>query len=144
VFDGLEGFVGAVEGEYLHVVGLDADLSGELEEVGCVLAGHVGDAADLAFAPEELVIVKGGHLVEMDGVDGDDTAFAEAGECVDDDCTAGSEGDGAVKLNGRLVVLRASPDCAESGRLSAMGLAPGGDIDFAVPMAEDGDCKRCG
>jgi hypothetical protein len=74
----------------------DADFRGQLEEVCCVFAGHVGYAADLAFAPEELVVVEGGHLVEVDGVDGDDAAFAKAGEGAEDDGSAGGEGDGAV------------------------------------------------
>ncbi len=101
-----------VEGEDLDL-GLDADFAGELEEVACVLAGHVGDAADLALAPEERVVVECGHLVEVDGVDGDDAAFAKAGERADDDGSAGSEGDGAVELDGRLVVFGADPGRAE-------------------------------
>jgi hypothetical protein len=112
VLDGLESFVGVVEGEDLDL-GLDADFAGELEEVEGVLAGRVGDAADLPFAPEERVIVEGGHMVEVDGVDGDDAAFAEAGEGADDDGAAWGEGDGAVKLDGRLVGFGADPVCAE-------------------------------
>jgi len=114
VLDGLESFVGVVEGEDLDL-GLDADFAGEFEEVEGVLAGRVGDAADLAFAPEERVIVEGGHMVEVDGVDGDDAAFAEAGEGADDDGAGGGEGDGAVKLDWRLVGFGADPVCAEGG-----------------------------
>src|ERR1700722_8286118 len=91
VFYGLQGFVGLVEGEGLDL-GFDVDFGGQLEVVAGVLAGHVGDAANLAFAPEELVVVEGGYLVEVDGVDGDDTAFAKAGESAKDDGSAGSEG----------------------------------------------------
>ncbi|WP_433970147.1 hypothetical protein [Tunturiibacter gelidiferens] len=109
-----------------------------------ILASHVGDAADLAFAPEELVVVEGGHLVEVDGVDGDDAAFAEAGKCADDDSTAGREGDGAVERDGRLVVFGADPLCARSSRLRAVGFAAGGDVDLAVPAAQDADGKRGG
>src|SRR5271154_304533 len=126
VFDGVEGVVGLVEGEDLDL-GFDTDLAGELEEVAGVGASHVGDAANLAFAPEELVVVEGWHLVEVDGVDGDDAAFAEAGECADDDSTAGGEGDGAVEFDGRLVVFGADPFCAEGCGLVAMGFATSGD-----------------
>src|ERR1700679_2289937 len=77
VLDGLEGFVGLVEGEYLDL-GFDIDFGSELEVVAGVGAGHVGDAADLALAPEEGVVVEGGHLVEVDGVDGEDASFAKA------------------------------------------------------------------
>jgi hypothetical protein len=138
VFDGVEGFVGVVEGEELDLR-LDADLAGELEEVASVLAGHVGDAADLTFAPEELVVVEGGHLVEVDGVDGDDAPFAEAGESAEDDGSAGGEGDGAIELDRRLVVFGADPLCAESDCAIAMGFAASGDVDLAFPAVEDGD-----
>ena len=138
VFYGVESFVGLVEGEDLDL-GLDVDFGGELEVVGGVLAGHVGDAANLAFAPEELVVVEGGHLVEMDGVDGDDAAFAKAREGVDDDGSAGSEGDGAIELDRRLVVFGADPLCSEGFGLLAVIFATGGDEDLAVPVAEDGD-----
>jgi hypothetical protein len=123
---------------------VDADFGGDLEEVAGVLAGHVGNAADLAFAPEELVVVEGGHLVEVDGVDGDDAAFAEAGERADDDSTAGREGDGAIECDGRFVVFCADPLGARSSRLGAVGFAAGGDVDLAVPVAQDVDGERGG
>jgi hypothetical protein len=138
VLDGLEGFIGVVEGEDLDL-GLDADFGGELEEVGGVLTGHVGDAADLAFAPEEFVVVEGGHLVEVDGVDGDDASFAETREGAEDDRSAGGEGDGAVELDGRLVVFGADPSGSEGGGLLTMVFAAGGDVDLAVPVTEDFD-----
>ena len=103
-----------VQGEGLDL-GLDSDLGGELEEVAGILAGHVGYAADLALAPEELVVVEGGHLVEVDGVDGDDAAFSQAGEGADDDDAAGGEGDGAVEVDGGLVVFGAYPCGADGG-----------------------------
>jgi hypothetical protein len=115
-----------------------------LEVVAGVLAGHVGYAANLAFAPEEFVVVEGGHLVEVDGVDGEDAAFAEGGESTEDDGSAGSEGDGAVELDGRLVVFGADPFCSEGFGLFAVRLAAGGDEDVAVPVAEDFDGLRGG
>ena len=56
-----------------------------------------------------------------------------------DDGSAGREGDGAVELNGGLVVFGADPFGSGCGGLIAMGLAAGGDEDVAVPVAEDGD-----
>ena len=120
-------------------LGFDIDFGGELEVVAGVVAGHVGYAADLALAPEEGVVVEGGHLVEVDGVDGDDASFAEAGEGGEDDGSAGGEGDGAVELDGWLVVFGADPFCPGGGCLVAVGLAAGGDEDVAVPVTEDGD-----
>jgi hypothetical protein len=101
VFYSLQGFVGAVERVGLDSR-LDADLACELEKVECVLPSHVGDAANLAFAPEKLVIVEGGHLIEVDCVDGEDAAFAKAGQCADNDGSAGREGNGAIKIDGGL------------------------------------------
>jgi len=139
----LQGFVGVVEGKDLGLR-FDAEPGCAFEIVASVLAGHVGYAADLAFAPEEGVVVEGGHLVEVDGVDGDDASFAKAGKSADDDGSAGGEGDGAVKLNRRLVVFGADPLCAELGGLVAMVLAAGRDVDLAVPVAEDLDGLRGG
>ncbi len=75
---------------------MQGDFAGDAEEVAGVLAGHVGYAADLAFAPEEAVVVELGDAVEVDGVDGYDASFAEAGEGGDDYVAAGGEGYGAV------------------------------------------------
>src|SRR5258707_3212540 len=104
-----------------------------MEVVAGVLAGHVGYAANLAFAPKEFVVVEGGHLVEVDGVDGDDAAFAKAPEGAEDDGSAGSEGDGAVELDGGLVVFCAYPGGAEFRGLLPMGFPAGGDEDTTFP-----------
>lgn len=80
----------------------------------------------------------------MDGVDGDDAAFAKACEGAEDDGSAGSEGDGAVELDGWLVVFCAYPFCSEGFGLLAVVFAAGGDEDVAVPVAEDFDGLRGG
>ena len=126
-------------------LGSDADLGGEGEEVAGVVAGHVGCGADLALAPEEGVVVEGGHLVEVDGVDGEDAAFAEVDKGGDDDCSAGCEGDGAVELDGGACRFRWPTQVAPSGGGEvAVGFAAGGDVDLAVPGAEDVDGERGG
>ena len=84
LLDGFKGAVGVVEREGLHG-GAEVEVAGECEEVARVLARHVGDAAELALTPEQAIVVEGGHLVEMNGVDGDDAAFAQSGERADDD-----------------------------------------------------------
>ncbi len=111
----------------------------KLEIVSGIVAGHVGYGADLALAPKEGVVVEGGHLVEVNGVDGDDASFAEAAEGGEDDGSAGSEGDGSIERDGWLVVFGATQGCSGGGGLLAMGFAAGGDEDFAVPVAEDLD-----
>ena len=104
-----------------------------------VLAGHVRNTTDLAFAPEKLVIVEGGHLVQVDRVDGDDAALAEAGKGADHDRPAGSEGDRAIEFDGRVVVFSSDPGCAGGDGLITVGFAASGDIDLALPVTEDVD-----
>src|SRR5690242_12215624 len=94
---------------------MKVELKSNLEEVVGVGARHVGDGADLALAPEERVVVEGGDLIEVDGVDGDDAAFAQSRERADDDLAGGSEGDGAVELDGWAGVFVADPFGAECG-----------------------------
>jgi len=115
-----------------------------LEKITGVLAGHVGYAADLALAPEQLVVVEGGHLIEMNCIDGDHAAFSQAGECADDHFSAGSEGDGAVELDGWFRIFVAHPGCAESSGASAMGFTPGDDVDLAFPGLQYGNREAGG
>ena len=137
VADSLEGLVGVSEGEGLEG-GREADIVCDLEEVVGVLPGHVGDAADLAFLPEERVVVEGGHLIEMDGVDGEDTAFVEGLECGQDDAADGGEGDGGVEADGREIEGVSDPGGTECGGLLLVAEATGGDVDLAVPGLQDG------
>jgi len=101
VLDGFESAVGVGEREGLDS-GTEIKVVSEGKKVARVLARHVSDTAQLALAQEQAVVVEGGHLVEVNGVDGDDSALAQSGECADDHLAAGSEGDGAVELDGRL------------------------------------------
>ena len=80
----------------------------------------------------------------MDGVDGDDSAFAKAPESGEDYGSAGGEGDGAVESDGRLVVFFADPECACRSGLLAVVFAAGGDEDLAVPVTEDLNGLACG
>ena len=108
MLDGEESGVGVVQRKFRDA-GLDVEVVRDLEEVAGVVAGHVGDAANLTLAPEKLVVVEGVHLVEMDGVDGDDATFAQAGERVDDNFTDWRKGDGAVERDGGLVIFLPYP-----------------------------------
>jgi hypothetical protein len=75
------------------------------EKIARILPGHVGHTADLSLAPEQLVVVEGGQLIEVNGVDCDYSTFAQGGESTNDNLPAGSERDGAIKLGGRLCVF---------------------------------------
>src|SRR5258708_24542314 len=79
----------------------------------------------------------------MNGVDGDDTAFAQAGECGDRHVSAGRKGYGAVRLGGRLMGFSAEPSGAQGCSQLAMGSAAGRDIHFAFPRTQDGDRQMC-
>ena len=143
MLDGFEGAVGVVEREGLDG-GRKREIAGESEEVARVLARHVGDAAQLALAPEQAVVVEGGHLVEVNGVDGDDAALAQSGERADNDLASGREGDGAVELDGRLGVFVADPRGAERGGGLAVRFAAGDDVDLAIPRVKNANGERGG
>lgn len=138
MLDGGERFVGLIEREDASA-GCDADFHGEGDEVFRVLAGHVGDAAQLALAPEERVVVKLGDVVKVDRIDGDDSTFAQGTECGDDDAADGRECDGGVEQDRRLVRRVTDPGCAELAGELAVLFAARGDINLAVPVVEDFD-----
>ena len=59
--------------------------------------GHIGNAANLPFSPEQLIVVEGRHLIEINSVDGHDPAFAKRTQGTQDDLAAGNEGDRPIK-----------------------------------------------
>ena len=67
----------------------------------------------MPLAPEERIVVELGNTVEVDGVDGDDAAFAQGCEGGEDDVSAGREGDGGVERDGRALGGVANPRGAE-------------------------------
>jgi hypothetical protein len=115
-----------------------------VQEVAGVGTGHVGDAADLALTPEELVVVEFGDTVEVDGVDGDHAAFAQAGKGGNDDVAAGGEGDGAVEFFWRTVIFCADPSCTERSGEFAVGFAARGNVNLTIPGLQDGDGEMGG
>src|SRR5258708_3158622 len=75
VLDGGEGFVGLVESENGDF-GLETNVGGDLEKIARVGARHISYAADLPLAPQQPVVIEFWDAVEMNGVDGNDAAFA--------------------------------------------------------------------
>src|SRR5271169_2154966 len=59
---------------------MQLDVAGNLEEVAGIGAGHVGDAADLPLAPQQAVVIEFGDAIEVNGVDGNHSTFAQAAE----------------------------------------------------------------
>src|ERR1039457_3916171 len=59
------------------VDGMELDLGGNLEKVARVGAGHVRNAANLALAPKQMVVVELGNAVEWDRVKGAASSLAQ-------------------------------------------------------------------
>jgi len=97
----------------------------------------VGDAADLALAPEQFVVIESRHLVEMDRVDRDHPALAQSRERRDHDLAGRREGDDAVQFLGRFFILMANPFRAQRFGKFAIGAATGDDVDIALPGLQD-------
>src|SRR5258708_7025096 len=75
VLDGGEGLVRLVERENGDF-GLETNVGGDLEKIARVGARHIGDTADLTLTPEKPVVIEFRNAVEMNGVNGNDAAFA--------------------------------------------------------------------
>src|SRR6202790_4300001 len=53
-------------------------LTGDLQENAGIGAGHVGYTADLPLAPQQAIVIKLWHSVQMNGVDCDNPALAKS------------------------------------------------------------------
>ena len=106
---------GEDEGPSLRIglhLGDDGDARGQLDHVAHVVAGDVGDAADLAFPPEQRV-VELGHVVEVDRVDRHDAAAVQGPKCVGDDASDRCGGDRGVEQGWWAIVEPARPHRSE-------------------------------
>ena len=101
VFYGSKSIIGLIEREHRDL-GTKIDFTGKLEKISCVSAGHVGNASHLALAPQQAIVIKLRNTIQMDRVDGNYTAPAQAGQGSENNVSAGREGHRAVELNGRL------------------------------------------
>ena len=81
----------------------------DLQKVARILSSHIGHTAYLALAPKQFVIVKAGHLVEMNSIDGHHSTFTQTSEGTYYDLATGSERDGAVERHGRLLIFLSDP-----------------------------------
>ena len=103
----------------------DADVVRNFQEIAGVGAGHIGDAAYHALAPQEFVVIELGHVIQMNGVDRDYSAFAKTCQRADHDISAGSECDGAIKFDRRLFIFVSYPRGAKRGGQLSMGNSSG-------------------
>src|ERR1039458_2401665 len=85
------------------------DLGGNPEEVAGIGASHVCDTANLALAPEQMVIVELRNATEMHGGDGGASTLAQTGQGSDHPVSTGRERDGAVEFDGRPFRFRSHP-----------------------------------
>jgi hypothetical protein len=143
LFHRQQRFVGLIEGEYSNLR-LEADLGGEVQKVTGVAASHIGDAAKLAFAPQQAVVVELRHAIEMDGIDGYHSSFAQACQGGNDDISRRGKCDGTIKFNGRLFGLGSNPGGAKGFGELAMGFSASRDVNFAFPSLQYGDHEVSG
>ena len=107
-----------------------------------VFAGHIGDTPNLPLSPQELVVVEGRHLVEMNGVNRHHSALSQTGKRIYDDLAARSECDCPVQQNRRAVIFPPDPGCIELTGRGPMRRSPRDDVGLASPRLENGDRKR--
>jgi len=69
--------------------GLRSISAAERKKVAGIGTRHVRDAANLAFAPQQRVVVEARNAVEVDRVDPDDAALAQRSQRVYDDRATG-------------------------------------------------------
>src|SRR6201987_1545162 len=132
VTDHLECLVRAFQ-RIRHHTGLQPDISGNLQEVPCILACHVGDAADLPLTPEKRIVIKLWYAVEMDSVDRENPAFGERSQGGDHHFADRSEGDGAIERDWRYIGAATDPFGAELARKLLVLRLTCRHVDFAVP-----------
>ena len=60
-----------------HDLGSNFELMGDGQKVTRILPGHVGYTPNLPLSPKQLVVVKGRHLVKMNGIDRHYAAFTQ-------------------------------------------------------------------
>lgn len=144
LFYGQQSFIRLIERKHRYLW-LETDLRGEGQKIASIGAGHVGDATNLAFAPQQAVIVELRHAIKMDGIDGDHASFAKTSEGGDHNVSCRSEGNGAIECDWRLLGFRSNPGRAEGVGKLAMRFSAGGNVDIAFPRLQDSNGKvgRC-
>ncbi len=110
----------------------DMELMSDRKKVARILPSHIGHTAYLALAPQQFVIVKGRHMVEMNGIDGHHSTFTQTSQGTYYDLATGSERDGAIERHRRLLIFFADPGGAERGRAFPVGFASGHNIDCRI------------
>src|SRR5271157_2503796 len=121
-----------------------SNLRGQREKVAGVGAGHVGHAAQLAFAPQQAVVIELRHAVQVNCVDGDHTALSQAAQRGDHDVSARGECDGAVEFQRRLLGLTSHPGRAQHRRQLAVRLPARRNIHVTLPRPQDRDRQMRG
>ena len=95
VLDGEQRVVHTVERERCGLWS-NSQATGDFQEIARVRTRHIRDAAHLALAPQQAIVIEFRNPIQMDGVDRNHTAFAETGERRDHHVAAGSKRDRAI------------------------------------------------
>src|SRR6202023_798873 len=111
----------------------DADFSGDTKEVSSILTRHVCYAANLALLPKQAVIVKGGHLVQVNCVDCKHPTFVQRLQSSKDDIAHRCKTDCRVQPHWRHFQRVSNPGCPTVSSLLSVACSAGGDIDLTSP-----------
>ena len=72
---GLESAVRVGQGEPCDTW-LNLEILSELQEIASIVSRHIGNTTNLTFSPEKFVVIKCLHLIEVNRIDGDNSAFS--------------------------------------------------------------------
>src|SRR5271163_434552 len=110
---------------------------GDLKEVSSIGTSHIRDTPDLTLTPEQSIIVELGNAIEVNCVDGDHAAFAQARESGDDYISARSKCDRAVEFDWRFVHFVAYPCGSERTGQFSVRVPASRNIDLALPRSQN-------
>lgn len=105
----------------------------DFKEVRRIRPRHIGHTADLPFPPKQTVVIESWHLVQVDCIHRNNTAFPEARKRLDHHCAARRKGNRAIKLDGWPVLFCTNPLGLQRGCPVAIALSSRGDEDLAIP-----------
>src|ERR1700723_2326173 len=127
IFHGQQCLVGLIQRKDRDAR-LNVEFVRKCEEIACVDSRHVRHAAYLSFAPEQLVIVEGWHLVKVNGIDRHHPTFTNARQCINYHLAAWRESDCAIQRHRRSGIFVTDPSRAEPDSRRTVRFTPRHDI----------------
>jgi len=120
------------------------DLDGELHKIASILPRHIRYAAQLALTPEQRVIVKLRHPVQMNSVNRHNPALAQRSQRRQNHIAAGSKRNRPIQLHRRPFSSLANPNRTKLTRQILMRRTARSHVNLASPMLQniDGQMRR--